>query len=213
MTRTILTLPYFTLSCSCLLIASLCMHSSSMPSAARSCCRAATFSMRAAFSTSFWDKACSQKIGKYRRHEADRNFHGQGVDLASCTRMLAGHVTFDGHTLWRQKFLFSWYHFLTLLATLKCTNILKFMNYQKPVMYHLTHLLLLTLSLQEALVEVLLQPGQLLLHLLQLLLAVHTQLLILSTQLLLSQLPLNCQLRTLLLLSATKCTHSLLVHR
>lgn len=87
------------------------------------------------------------------------------------------------------------------------------MNYQKPVMYHLTHLLLLTLSLQEALVEVLLQPGQLLLHLLQLLLAVHTQLLILSTQLLLSQLPLNCQLRTLLLLSATKCTYSLLVHR
>ncbi|TNN74184.1 hypothetical protein EYF80_015629 [Liparis tanakae] len=102
------------------------MHSSSMPAVARSCCRAASFSVMAAFSASFWDKAWSQQ----------------------------------------------------------------------------------TVSLQEALVEVLLLPGQLLLHLLQLLLAVHTPFLTLSTQLLLSLLLLNCQLRALLFLSHMHTTHS-----
>lgn len=71
-----------------------------------------------------------------------------------------------------------------------------------------THLLLFTLSLQEALVEVLLQPDQLLLHLLQLLLTVHTLLLTLSTQLLLSLFPLNCQFCILLFLLPTKNIHT-----
>lgn len=52
-----------------------------------------------------------------------------------------------------------------------------------------THLLLVILGLQEALLAVLLQPAQLLLHLLQLLLAAYAQLLVLSEQLLLGLVP------------------------
>lgn len=58
-----------TLSCSCLLSASLRVRSSSMQAVARSCCRPASFSVRAAFSASFWDKAFSQhtvRSGSFR---------------------------------------------------------------------------------------------------------------------------------------------------
>lgn len=68
------------------------------------------------------------------------------------------------------------------------------------------YLLLFILSLQETLAELLLQPGQLFSHLLQLLLAVRTQLLTLSAQLLLGLLPLKHQLCTLLLLRTSKQT-------
>lgn len=71
-----------------------------------------------------------------------------------------------------------------------------------------SHPLLVALSLQETLVALLLQPGQLLLHLLQLFVAAHTQFLTLSAQLLLSLLLLNLQLHTQLLLLTHTHTHT-----